>query len=56
MFRSNSSFIEAWSASDARRVGEVSPRKLDGVCWCDLFIGEFAGDGVNGPPYSYSSC
>jgi hypothetical protein len=52
---SNSSFIEALRASEARTAGD-SPRRLEGVCWCDFFRGEFAGDGVRGPPYSYSNC
>jgi hypothetical protein len=53
---SNSSFIIfVFNASDARIAGD-SPRRLDGVCCTDRFIGEFAGDGVRGPPYSYSNC
>ena len=53
---SNSSFIiDALRASEARTAGD-SARRLEGVCWCDFFMGEFAGDGVRGPPYSYSSC
>lgn len=56
MLFSNSSFITlVFKASDARIAGD-SPLKLDGVCCTDLFIGEFAGDGVSGPPYSYSNC
>jgi hypothetical protein len=53
---SNSSFIiDVLRASEARTAGD-SPRKLDGVCWCDFFNGDGAGDGVRGPPYSNSSC
>ena len=54
-FKSSDSFIDALSASEARMAGDSS-RRLEGVCWCDFFIGELAGDGVNGPPYSNSSC
>jgi hypothetical protein len=49
------SLIDAFSASDARIAGESS-RRLDGVFCCDFFMGELAGVGVRGPPYSYSNC
>lgn len=53
---SDSVFSEPLSASEARTAGDDPPRRLDGVFKCDFFIGELAGDGVRGPPYSYSSC
>lgn len=55
MLFSYSSFIEALRASEALIAGD-SPRRLDGVFWYDFFKGEFAGEGVSGPPYSNSSC
>lgn len=45
----------AWSASEALRAGE-SPRMLRGVLTFDRLAGVCAGLGVNGPPYSCSSC
>jgi hypothetical protein len=47
--------ILACNASVAFRAGE-SPRRLDGVLTADRFMGLGAGLGVNGPPYSNSSC
>lgn len=45
----------ACNDSVAFRAGE-SPRRLDGVLTVDRFMGLGAGLGVNGPPYSNSSC
>lgn len=48
-----SASMDAFSAADARIAGDsVVPA---GVPWADFLMGEAAGEGVNGPPFSYSS-
>ena len=47
--------IVACKASEALRAGE-SPRTLIGVLTLDRLTGVCPGLGVNGPPYSCSSC
>jgi len=42
----------AFNAAEARMAGESLPWSDGFTC----FIGDGAGEGVNGPPFSYSSC
>ena len=48
-----SACIDAFSAADALMAGESMPLAV-GVPWTDFFMGDGAGDGVKGPPFSNS--